>query len=849
MPDPNRIYRRLLKLYPARFREEYAGPLERQFLDDYRDLATRRQRFWFWLGVLADLGTSIPGEFFRELWQDVAYALRIYRRRRLVTLLSLSALALAIGAATGVFSVVNAILLRSLPFRDPASLVELRRFPVTAGRGRQAFFAWQRGASYLAGAAAYATADINLLRGGSAQHVRAAGVSANFFQLLGAPPFLGRDFGPEEDGPGAGAVAILNYGFWQQSLGGDPQVLGSKVRLNGVPIEVVGIAPPGVEYPAGAALWTPTVFDLRLIPVNGVVAYQSMGRLATKSLAQARREYLADAAAHGRRWSADAANAAELVPIRDELAGSVRQASLALLAAVTLVLLMACANVAHLLLTRTSERREELAMRAALGASRARLVQQLTTESVLLTAAASAAGLVVAWWLARLAWTAQPAGLPSEIYTIFDWRVLAFALALAWLTGLLFGVVPASLMGRMQPQADTVRGRSGSGNTVNMMRSILVALQVALAVTLLAGCFVMGRAFLRLIGTDLGFTTARAVTLTVSLSGTLREGNTTAYYRQALDSLKAIPGIESAAATDYLPLDPHLFMAVSTKVDTGPQMPRAVLMSATPGYFESIGARIVVGRGFESTDRAGSEPVAIISDTLAALLGTSPLGRKLSSDMPGWKPLTIVGVVHPLRMGGPEFGTPLEIFRPLAQSFPPTATLVARVHGDPQRYLTLCRGAVSRVDPAVPVYAVETLDHKLRQALIGPRFYTAAIFYFGGFSLLLAVIAIYGVAAYSIEQRRHEIGVRAAMGAELGQLRVMLLRQGTIPVGAGAVAGIAGALELGPAAQHWIHAAEPASFTVCVGASVVLATAACVAIWTATRKVVKLDPMTVLRAD
>jgi putative ABC transport system permease protein len=496
MSQPSRIYSLLLKLYPARFREDYSGPLERQFRDDYRDLTTRPQRFWFWLGVVADLGTSIPVELCRELRQDAAYALRVYRRRRLVTLLALSALALAIGAATGVFSVVNAVLLRSLPFHDPARLVELRQFPVTAGSGRQKFLAWQRGAPYLAGAAAYATADLNLLRDGSAQRVHAAAVSANFFQLLGAPPSFGRDFRPEEDAPGAGGVAILSYGFWQQSFGGDPQVLGSTLRLNGAPIEIVGIAPPGVEYPAGAALWTPTVFDLRLIPVYGVVAFQSIGRLAATSPAQARREYLADSAAHGSPWSVGDPNAPDLVSIQDALAGSVRPASLALLAAVTLVLLMACANVAHLLLTRYSERREELAIRATLGAGRGRLVQQLITESLLLTAAASAAGLAVAWWVARLAWRARPAGLSSEIYTVFDWRVLAFALALAWLTGLLFGVVPALLMGRMHPRAGAVRDRSGSGNAVNLTRSVMVALQAALAVTLLAGCFVMGRTFL-----------------------------------------------------------------------------------------------------------------------------------------------------------------------------------------------------------------------------------------------------------------------------------------------------------------------------------------------------------------
>jgi putative ABC transport system permease protein len=847
MADPNRIYRLLLKLYPARFREEYSGPLERQFRDDYRDLTTRRQRFWFWTRALADLGYSIPAEMFRELRQDAAYALRVYRERRLVTLLAMSALALAIGAATGVFSVVNAVLLRSLPFRDPQNLVEVRNFPITAGSGRDAFHSWQRHAGYLSGAAAYYTADLNLSRVETAERVLAAAVSANFFQLLGVSPILGRDFRPEEDSPSADGVAILSYALWQQAFAGDPRVLGSIIRLNGTSAEVVGIAPRGVEYPAGAALWTPSVFDNARLPL-GVAAYLSVGRLGGKPPAQVRAMFLADLAARGRPWRDEGPNTPALVSLRDQLAGSVRQASLALLAAVALVLLMACANVAHLLLTRTSERREELAMRATLGASRARLVQQLITEAMLLTVAASLAGLAIAWWAARLVSAAQPAELATQAYTILDWRVLAFASVLALLTGLLFGVAPASLLGRIEPQAGTVRGRSGTA--VHRTRALLVAMQAALAVTLLAGCFVMGRTFLRLAGADIGFSTSHAVTLTVSLAGTPQQGKGRDYYRQVLANLRTVPGVEAAGATDYLPLFPHLFAAAATTLDSGLTLPPAIVLSATPGYFDAIGARFVAGRDFTDSDRAGSEPVGIISESLAARFKTvNPLGRKLVNGWRAWKPMTIVGVVHPLRMRGPEFGTMDEIFRPVAQSFPQTVTFAARVHGDPQPYLAICRDVVRRVNPAVPVYSVETLDVTLQRTLAGPKFYTTAMLFFGAFSLLLAVMAIYGVAAYSIEQRRHEIGVRAALGAEPALLRFMLLREGVTPVALGGLAGIAGAAALGQVAGHWIHAAEPAGFWTCAAAAAVLAITASLAIWTATRKVMKLDPMTALRAD
>jgi putative ABC transport system permease protein len=855
MADPNRIYRLLLKLYPARFREEYSEPLERQFRDDYRDLTTSRQRLWLWIRAVADLGYSIPLEMCRELRQDAGYALRVYRRRRLVTLLAVSALALSIGAATGVFSVVNAVLLRSLPFRDPGRLVEIPQVPVNPVRGRQAFLEWRSGARYLDGAAAYHTADVTLSRGGTTVRIPTAAVSANFFDLLGTPPALGRDFRPEEDSEAADGVAILGYGLWQQTFGGDPRVLGSTLRLNGAPVQVVGIAPAGVEYPGGTALWTPTAFDMERVPIFGTFFPQTVARLKSgMTNARARSMLRADAAARGNPWGIDGMDAPNLVPLRDRLARNVKQASLALLAAVALVLLMACANVAHLLLTRTSERREELAMRATLGASRARLVQQLITESVMLTLAAALAGLGVAYWAARLAWATQPAELSTQIYTVLDWRVLGFALALALLTGLLFGVVPASLMGRMQPQPGTVRGRPGGGSGVNRMRALLVAMQAALAVTLLAGCFVMGRTFLRLVGTDLGYATRQAVALTVSVTGTPREEKETTYYREALDSLRAVPGVEAAGATDYLPLTVQNYAGSQMRLDSGQRLPLSMQMAATPGYFDTIGARLVAGRGFTESDSDSSEPVAVVSESLARSVGgINLLGRKLLTErsVPVPKPLTIVGVVRPLRLFGPESvaSEEFEVFRPVAQAFPQSVTFVVRVRGNPEPYLSICREAVRRVDTAVPIYSVETLDQKLQRTLARPRFYTSAILFFGAFSLLLAVIAIYGVAAYSIEQRRHEIGVRTALGAEPGYLRLMLLREGVTPVVLGVLAGIAGSLALGPAARHWIRAAEPAGTWMCAGAAGVLATAASLAIWTATRKVMKLDPMTVLRAE
>ena len=792
----------------------------------------------------------------RELRQDVRYAARVYRRRTLVTTLALSALALAIGATTGVFSVLNAVLFRGLPFRDPARLVEVQGVSVDEDNGRAAFYGWRNGNPYLEDAAAYAAAagntEMNLSVDAGSRRVSVAETSANFFSMLGTELHFGRAFAPDEDLEAKDAVAVIGYGLWQECFGGDPRVLGSTIRLNRAPVTVIGVAPPAFDYPQRAAVWTPTIFHKKRLPKFIAFPGNVIGRVREElTLAQAGRMYEAEMRRlHPESLKGPDLYRARLIPLRDSLAGPVRQASLVLLGAVALVLLIACANVAQLLLSRLAERRQELMVRTALGASRARLVQQLITECSLLTLAATAAGLGVANWAARLVSRAQPASLSTQQYTILDWRVLAFAVGTALLTGLLFGVLPASLMGRMLPTADVVHSQSGvHGTGAGRMRWVLVAMQAALAVVLVAGSVSMGRSFLKLLGIDLGYHTGHVVTLNASLIGTGHEGQAAwrQYYGDALERLRAIPGVESAGATSLLPL--MVGLSESARFTLADRHAVASVKESSPDFFRSIGSALVAGREFTAADQQVSDRLIVVNEDFARALGGGAdlVGRKIR----GYRDtdFTVVGIVRTVRQAGPGHGIGPDVYRDMDQQPRPWVTFAAKVRGDAERYLAPCRDAVQAADPQVPVYDVKTLDQRLSENLARPRLYTSAVLFLGVFALLLAVVGTYGVASYSITQRTHEIGVRIAVCASPRGLRGMLLRQSMLPVAFGALAGVAGGAALGRYLQHLIAHADATGPWTCALAAAALAATAALAVWTATGRIVRMDPTAALRTE
>jgi predicted permease len=517
------------------------------------------------------------------------------------------------------------------------------------------------------------------------------------------------------------------------------------------------------------------------------------------------------------------------------------------MAAVGFVLLIACANVANLLLTRTTERRGELVIRAALGASRARLVQQLLSESVLLSCIAAAAGMAVAYWAAKLATLAQPPALAAQEYAILDWRVLGFAIAIAILTGLLFGVVPALLVRHLQPSGELVR-MHGSGPRTARLRGLLIAMQVALTLILLAGSASMGRSFLHLLETDMGFNADHLAGVSVSLAdwAAQSQDRKPAYYREVLARLRAVPGVESAAAAYTLPVD-SMFGIGPILTDSGRETAPLLNNRVTPDYFRTMGMPLVYGREFTAADTGR---VAILSEGVAREIAEGPavLGRKITVEE-GKEPFTIVGVVHASRYASPAAPFKEQYYLPVFESAPDYATFIVRVRGDAKDSLAACRDAVQSVDRDVPAFNVKTIQQRFDESIARPRFRTTVFLFFGGFALLLAIAGIYGASSYSITQRRREIGVRIAIGASARGVRAMILRQALWPIGAGMLLGFAGAAWQGKVLEHLLSAAPPVDLAASAAAAVVLALVATAAIWTATNRVLELNPIEVLKSE
>jgi putative ABC transport system permease protein len=837
-----------MKLYPASFREEYGAELEAQFRDEQREGTLGA------LGLLFDLAISAPREFVREIGRDLRFSARVYARRPVSTVLAVTALALAIGATTGVFSVINAVLLRSLPFREPERIVGMRMFPNDKTDTPALFHAWRSASAYLDDATTYNSAEMSLYREPEAARVKVTETTWNFFSMLGSDAFRGRAFAPGEDQPGQDSVAVISYSLWQQLFGNDLRVIGSTIRLNGVPLTVVGVARPGFDYPSQSAVWTPTTFDRQKLPKTRVIFWTRVGRIKSNlTFAQAESMMEADAGSlNPESMREKKPDQPVLVSLQRQLAGPVRDASLVLMGGVVLVLLIACANVAHLLLTRLSERRRELAVRAALGASRARLTQQLMVESIVLTSTAALAGLLVARWTARLVATIQPAQLASQVYSILDWRVLGFAMGIALLTGLAFGVFPAWVVSRMQPTEDLARGAGQAGPGAGRLRQVLVAAQVALALVLVAGSITLGRSFNQMLDAPLGFLykTDHAIALNVSLSGTQpgkSSQRTFEYYREALGRLRSIPSVEAAGAIDALPLATTFFVAAGVTSESG-QQARVMYFTVTPDYFRAAGNQMLYGREFNANDKNGTERVAILNEQAARAFGNprDAIGLKLKFGLKAESTVTVIGVAKTVRGTDPQAA---QIFWPLDQSPSCCMTLLARVRGNADDSLAVARDAVRSVDSQVPVFNVRSFENYVEEALARPRFYALTGAFFGGFALLLAILSIYGVATYSIAQRRHEIGIRIAIGATSAGVRKMVLRQSLTPVAVGAALGLLGAAWLGEYAHSLIWTAQKLDPKTCAAAAVLLAIVAAAATWLATRRVTRLDPMEVLRAE
>ena len=855
MPEADsalRFYRWLLKLYPAGFRENYGDALEREFLDDRSECNGPFSLAMLWIRIFFDLAISVPRQFAREIAQDARHALRLWRRRPLHTGFALAALAIGIGANTGVFSVVNALLLRSLPFRDPDRLIGTHVF-VPPNQSAKQFHDWAQKSAYLEDAAITYAGDVNLGGTREAARVHLTQTSSNFFEMLGAQPWIGRGFRPEEDVSGKGAVVVIGYGLWQELYAGSPVALGSTIRANGTPLTVIGVAPRGFDYPARTVLWTPTALSPGQIPGSGFVP-TTIGRLkAGVTWAQASAAFAADV--DRLRPERSPANRKKYPPrlthFRDDLAGPAKKASLILMAGVVLILLIACTKVANFMLARTSDRATELAIRSALGASRARLTQQLLTESLLLSFAAAAAGLLVARWTISIASDVQPAPLGSQFYSILDGRVLAFCIGVSVLTGILFGLLP-SLHARRAHQLGS-RG-AGSAKNQRRIRELMVAAQVTLTIVLLAGSVSIGQAFLHLMHADRGFGANGLITASVSLDGTLHQAgdHQLEYFEEALGRIRRLPGVRDASATSFLPLGASIFLGAPFGMDGRQPETFSMIVPILSHYFQTMGGQILYGREFTDAEVRADAPVVIVNERFVSEFGHAydAIGHEIR---PGTRPpQKIIGVVRSTDYMTDD-ANPGQIFVPdhsPGNFFPTFVVRVdGRATGREDARLAMVRDAIQSIDPQVPVFAVKTMDQRLDEALARPKFYSIAVAFFAGFALLLAVIGIYGAVSYAVAQRTHELGVRMALGTTSHRLRSALLGRGLITVAAGAAPGIVGALLLGRFVESLIAGAQPISLSACVAPVLLIGVVSAAGLWFATRRIARLDITEILRAD
>ena len=843
-----RLYRWLLRLYPARFREEYGTPLQRQFRDEYRDVASASSALRLWFRTLLDLARSVPVQVAREFSLDARHTLRLWRRRPLHTAFAMAVLTIAIGANTGVFSVLNALLLRSLPFHQPERLAAMWMFLPGGPSNPKVFHDWRRNSHYAADAFNYTSSEVNLEGVSQATRIRLTETSWNFFNVLGTRPWLGRGFAEGEDNPGTDGVAVIGYGLWQQLYGGQVGALGTALKVNGVPLTIVGIAPPAFDYPRGTAVWSSTVFDYQRIPKTTVAFWFAVARLKDGlSWSQASQAFEAEAyAASPHRRTADVMNRPALVALREELAGPVRQASLVLMAGAGLLLLLACANLANFLLAHTRAREQELMIRTALGASRGRLTQQLLTETVLLSGVATIAGLLVAWWITAAAFAVQPAQLASQAYSILDWQVLAFAALVSIVTGMLFGAGPVLYVSR---RMFAVSGRTATpARRHTRIKSALILVQVAVTIVLLTGSAALGRTFLALLRVDNGYALDTVATMAVSFAGTPYMGERSRLYvDQAVRRLKEIPQVVSVSAGQSLPLTIEGYSAGQFNVDGAGTATLATTIPVAADYFATLGGRIVAGREFARPDLESSERIAIVNEDFARTFGGvgSMVGRTVTAAR--GEPRRIVGVVRSMRAGGPLYPSHPQLFLPSRASS--QLTFVVKVAGPATDRLAIVRDALASVDRKVPVFDVKTMEERLDETLARPRFYAIAVSFFGGLALFLSVIGVYGVVSSACGERLRELGIRLALGTTPTRVRVLLARRIVLLVAAGAAMGSL----LASAAARPLHDLIPGSdatlatmIAIAIGGTLGIAV---VATWAATRRVARLDIMSALRPE
>ena len=804
-----------------------------------------------------------------DLGRDLRQAVRSLAGRPGFCATAVVTLALGVGANTAIFSAVNAVLLKPLPFADPGRLVVLWQTrpdgTQNAVSGRD-FIAWRSQTRGFSAMAALAGWYYNITGGESSEQLLGARVSANMFELLDVAPHLGRGFAPAEDSAGAPRVAILSHELWQRRFAGDRGVLGRAITLNGDPHTVIGVMPAGfLIFPQPVDVWTALAFG----PEINLESYRSVviGRLRPAAdLEQARQEMRLIAG----RMSAEFPDTnggwgVRLLTLEEEFAGKVRGALWTLLGSVGLVLLIACGNVANLLLARTAARNRELALRSALGAGRWRLVRSLLTESLMLSLAGGVLALAVAWGGLQLLVVTYPGVLPRANEVRIDVTVLGFTLAVSLLTGLLFTLFPARQVLRADLNSLLKEGQrtAGTGSAGGRSRALLVVSQIALSLMLLIGAGLLLRSLLRLQRMDRGWRPEHLLTLQVNLPSARypERPSILAGQRMLVERIAALPGVSAAAATTSVPLDGQRVISMYFRAEGQPEVPAAQQPAApvhlvSEDYLRVIGLRLREGRMFTERDGPQSPPVVVVSRSLAQRYwpGENATGKRVIVGAPGVGGTAkvareVVGVVddvvYPTKL--PEDS--VEIYMPFSQSKWPFFFLVVRASGRPDALAGSVRRQIRELDAELPAYNVQPMTDFLAKINGRPRWNGLLLGIFAALAAVLALVGIYGVVTYSAGQRAQEIGVRMALGAQPGDVVRMILRQGIGMAGAGLVLGLGGYLMASGLLAGLVYGISPLDPVAIAAGAALLGVMAVVASYLPARRATRVDPVRALRSE
>jgi putative ABC transport system permease protein len=800
------------------------------------------------------------------LLQDLRYAIRMLRKKPSFTIVVVLALAIGIGANTAIFSVVNAILLRPLPYKnfDRISMIWMNNPKLGVSEDWHSYpnyVDYKEQNQVFEDMAAFNNRSFNLTGAGDPVRVVGAWNTASLFSVLGVDAALGRTFTEEEQEPGKDMVVVLSNGVWRRNFGGDASVVGQQISLNGINRTVIGVMPASFGFPEKTTeFWVPLTITPQRKQARTAISYKAVGRLKPGvTLAQAQ----ADMAAIAKRiddqyFQSDYGINLRLV--HDQETHKVRSALLVLLGAVGFVLLIACANVANLLLARAAMREKEVAIRLALGARRWRIIRQLLTESVLLGVVGGAVGLLLAVWGLSALVALAPADIPRLDQTGIDGRVLAFTLGISLVTGLIFGLVPA-LQASKPDVNDALKegGRGSTGGGGARIRNLLVVSEIALSLVLLVGAGLLIRSFMRLQQFELGFNPEHLITMRLQLPGSkYKEPKQLAgFYQQLFERIEAVPGVQSAGAisTIFLSDTPNStnFTIEGRPAPTGVEAIEVPFDAVSAKYFRVMGIPLISGREFDDRDAIGTPPVAIINETFANRFfpGEDPIGKRYVYGGPGpnnpW--ITIVGVVGDMRRTGFDRPVRPETFLPNSQDPDNALTIVARTSGDPASFAGMLRDQVWSIDREQSVYDIKTMDQTLAEMLSQRRFNMLLLGIFASVALLLAALGIYGVISYSVSQRTHEIGIRMAMGAQSRDVLSLVVRHGLVLTGTGIAAGLIasfGLTRLMATLLYGVSATDPVTF---IAIPVVLAGVALGACFVPARRAAKVDPIEALRYE